>query len=95
MNTIQNSKCRDFVDDCKEFKGSNLTGVKVNESLYVVYSYGHWPIYAKIKGQWYGHNQKYSVSTSKHQSQARPSCCNIHMLDNVEQLRANMKSALR
>ena len=40
----------------------------------VIYSYGyHFPIYIKWKNTWYENSNKYSVSTSKHQSQARPS----------------------
>lgn len=44
--------------------------------LYVVYSYGtHFPmyIYDKQMGQWLGNKDKYSQSTTRHQSQTRPS----------------------
>lgn len=57
-----------------EFTGSNLFGEHRNGS-YAVYSYGyHFPIYALIGGLWYGNEDKYSVSTSKQQSQANPGC---------------------
>lgn len=42
---------------------------------YVVYSYGtHFPmyIYDEDTGMWFGNNDKYSVTTSKHQSACRP-----------------------
>lgn len=42
---------------------------------YAVYSYGsHFPIYFydKETDQWYGNNEKYSSTTSRHQSYARP-----------------------
>lgn len=71
---IANENARKFVDDCISFRGSNLFGEIKRLGLYVVYSYGyHFPIYAKINGFWYGNKDKYSVSTSKHQSQACPS----------------------
>lgn len=41
--------------------------------VYAVFSYGeHFPIYAFRAGQWFRNKDKYSVTTSKHQSQARP-----------------------
>lgn len=46
------------------------------EDLYVVYSYGyHFPmyIYDRQAGIWIGSNDRHSMSTSKHQSQCRPS----------------------
>jgi len=71
------------VTDRKEFKGSNLFGEwdnvwdwlgnKTPNTPYVVYSYGrHFPIYVWLLGVWYENTDKYSVSTSKHQTQARP-----------------------
>lgn len=70
---IANRDARRFVNDCISFKGNHLSGEILRVGLYVVYSYGsHFPIYAKIKGKWYGNKDKYSVSTSKHQSQACP-----------------------
>ena len=46
------------------------------KELYVVYSYGyHFPmyIYDRQAGIWIGSKDKHSVSTSRHQSQCRPS----------------------
>lgn len=67
-----NNKARDFVVARKDFKASNLFG-RQECNAYVVYSYGHhFPIYAYINGQWFANSDKYSVSTTRHQSQARP-----------------------
>ena len=44
-------------------------------SLYVVYSYGtHFPmwVYDGRIAQWFGNSDRYSVTTSKHQTQTRP-----------------------
>lgn len=71
---IANSKCHRVVIDKKEFIGNNLFGTH-RRGWYVVYSHGyHFPIYAYsyTEGKWYGNEDKYSISTSKHQSQARP-----------------------
>lgn len=71
---VSNSKCRELVNERREFTGSNLFAEKENDRCYVVYSYGHhFPIYAFIDGKgWLGNSDKCSQSTSKHQSQARP-----------------------
>lgn len=89
-----NTNCQQYVDKCQPFTGSNLTGVKVSNKLYIVYSYGHWPIWANIKGQWYGHNSKYSQTTSCHTTRSRPSIDNnIITLKNVEELKMKIESA--
>ena len=69
-----NWNCRQHVQRRQEFQGSNLFGQQYN-GVYVVYSYGHhWPLYAYVESedQWYANYSKYSVSTSKHASQAHP-----------------------
>jgi hypothetical protein len=83
---IANKDCRRYVEARKQFTGSNLyaeryTASHGNSDLYVVYSYGeHWPLFvAEVTddacGQikWYEIADKFSPSTSRHQSQARPS----------------------
>ena len=87
---VQNRQCRQRVTNCQPFTGSNLSGVRVSGKLYVVYSYGHYPLWAKINNQWYGHTGKYSSTTSAHQSGSRPESNNIHMLDSVKQLKENI-----
>jgi hypothetical protein len=69
------------------FKGNSVFSSWVSDTLYVVYSYGtHFPMYIydrKAKqvdeqgnvisnGAWLGNTDKYSTTTSKHQSKCRP-----------------------
>lgn len=70
---VSNKDARFAVNGQREFKGSH-TFAEIDESgAYKVYSYGyHFPIYAFVNGKWYANKDKYSVSTSKHQSQLRP-----------------------
>ena len=69
---VANKDCRAYVQRCWEFKGSNLYAIQVGDR-YVVYSYGqHWPLFINWNGQWYQNADKYSVTTSKHQSQSHP-----------------------
>lgn len=71
---IANANARRYVCECKEFTGNNIFAM-YSGKVYVVYSFGrHFPMYAKIKGKWYGNKDRYSVSTSKHQTQTHPSC---------------------
>jgi hypothetical protein len=74
---VSNNKARDYVEKLEEFDGSNTTGRWVgDENLYVVYSYGsHFPMYVydKEQSKWIGNKDKYSRSTTRHQSQLRPS----------------------
>lgn len=82
MAKIANKNCRSYVEDRCVFEGSNLWGawhkstlVESTDKHYVVYSWGyHFPmyIYDDNTGQWFGNKDKFSQSTSKHQSQARP-----------------------
>ena len=83
MNKTANKDCASYVTKREEFKGSNLFGewdgasdyfdISDTYTPYVVYSYGrHFPIYLYLNGVWYENTDKYSVSTSKHQTQARP-----------------------
>lgn len=83
MDKVANGKCRNYVVARLPFKGSNLWGEWVkplttlrNETdkhQYVVYSYGqHFPAYVYSGGMWFENEDKYSPTTSKHMSQARP-----------------------
>lgn len=83
---IANRNAGKFASICKPFKGNNLFGELLVEDVYVVYSYGyHFPLYAKIGNTWYENKDKYSSSTGKHKSQARPSGELIPL--NTEQLK--------
>lgn len=77
-----NTKCRQLVERQRPFNGCNLFAECIDRvpeddypgaATYVVYSYGHhWPLYAVIGGKWFGNSDKYSPTTSKQASQARP-----------------------
>lgn len=74
-----NKDARRFVQNFKEFEGSNTFAVWVRypkePERYVVYSYGrHWPLFIYEGGKWYENAGRYSVSTSKHHSQLHPLC---------------------
>lgn len=66
----------ELVKDKKEFKSGNVFAINYPVTgYYAVFSYGlHWPlfIYDYKKGQWYGNNAKYSVTTSKHYNKLNP-----------------------
>ena len=77
MQRLANKNCRRYVENHEEFNGSNLFA-RWHGNVYVVYSYGeHYPMFLwidpdKPDGGWYENSDRYSVSTSKHHSQARP-----------------------
>lgn len=82
MTKVSNKNGRGFVDGCWAFKGSHVWGEWLSKRCYVVYSYGvHFPMYAKVRGAWYENKDKYSVSTSRHMSQYRPSGIIVDKLD--------------
>lgn len=58
------------------FKGSNVEGYwetnNKNKWIYIVTSYGWYPIFAFIDNVWYEVNDSYSSTTSKHMSKVRP-----------------------
>lgn len=67
-----NIKCSQYVDDKMSFQANNIFSENHGEK-YFVFSYGHhWILYAYVDGIWYENKDRYSVSTSKHRSQARP-----------------------
>ena len=72
---IANKDASEYINRCEPFKGSNTFGEKHKANLYVVYSYGrHFPMYVYDYStrEWYENSDKYSSTTSKHQSQCRP-----------------------
>jgi hypothetical protein len=85
---VSNSKARQYVEKLEEFQGSNTFGKwipqgggRVNDKqVYAVYSYGsHFPMYVydKVENKWIGNKDKYSQSTTRHQSLLRPSSVGI------------------
>ena len=78
---VSNNKAREYVNSLDEFQGSNTKGIWQSwdegaKKLYIVYSYGHhFPMYVydDQENKWIGNKDKYSKSTTRHQSQLRPS----------------------
>lgn len=83
---IANKACRRFVEARQPFRGSNMyaerrTASHGHSDIYVVYSYGvHWPLFvAEVADdacgeiKWYENADRFSQSTTRQQSQARPS----------------------
>ena len=68
---VANRDCREFVNKLKPFEGSNLSGYFIGD-VYVVSSYGWFPLFVNKGGKWYTHENRYSVTTSKHISQSYP-----------------------
>ena len=76
---IRNRDAGTCVRRKEEFDGSNMFArleiQNTKPDLYAVYSYGkHFPMYVFDYGssQWFGNSDKYSRTTSKHQTQAHP-----------------------
>lgn len=79
---INNCDATEYVDQHEIFNGAkNRNGdytiyARYNHTqLYIVYSYGHhFPmyIYDEVAQMWFGNKDRYSHTTSKHQSQAKP-----------------------
>jgi hypothetical protein len=91
---VSNKNARDCVNALAEFEGSNTFSKwysfdEYARKLYVVYSYGrHFPMYVYDDEQdkWIGNKDKFSQSTSRHQSLLRPSD-GVEMWLNTEGLR--------
>lgn len=67
-----NRGARRFVQNRQSFSANNLYGIAIG-NRYTVFSYGdHWPLFYYDGSTWYGNRDKYSVTTSRHYSQARP-----------------------
>lgn len=86
-NRVANKDAWKYVDTLEDFTGSSMWGewlqvghssddkTWVHYDLYCVFSYGsHFPMYVfdKAYGGWLGNEDKYSRSTTRHQSQTRP-----------------------
>lgn len=94
---VSNNKARDYVNGLHEFQGSNMFGKWLDVGngrtetnlLYAVYSYGsHFPMYVwdSTEKKWIGNKDKYSRSTTRHQSQGRPSG-EIHVWYNTDDMK--------
>ena len=78
METINNNQMSEFTTHHKQFTnntGSVYTTDQVHPDLYIVYSYGeHFPMYVydDSVGMWFDNEDRYSPTTAKHQTLARP-----------------------
>ena len=69
-----NRECDYYVRNLIPFQANHIFSENKGD-LYIVYSWGkHFPmyIYSYNTGLWYGNSDRYSQTTSKHQSQASP-----------------------
>ena len=91
MDTITLNQMQEHATTHTPFKNSNNSVfTKDTHDLYVVYSYGeHFPMYVfdKFVRLWFGNSDKYSPTTSRHQTMTRPDSDDINML-NTEELNA-------
>ena len=92
---VRNKEVRYFVERQLPFKTAtgHLYGEQIGKR-YVVFSYGpHFPIYLWKDGVWYGNIEKYSATTTRHQSVARPRVSEIHWktLDEMKGLARPLK----
>ena len=72
MMYCPNNKAGAKVSKCIPFKGSH-TFAKYYGDNYAVFSYGeHFPLFAKIGGEWFGNSDGYSKTTAKHKTQLKP-----------------------
>jgi hypothetical protein len=89
VNKIANKHASKYVSEQRPFKGNNLEGRWIGDDYYVVISYGWYPLYLYCAKscEWYTHDERYSVSTSKQKSQARPEYAILIAmgLDNMKQ----------
>ena len=74
---VANGDCRPLVQEHKPFRGSNMFAMTFNRGFdnerYVVYSWGeHFPMFIYTNGCWFENEDKFSRSTTKHQTQAHP-----------------------
>lgn len=83
-----NRDCRRAVEHTETFTAHNVFAENRGK-FYVVYSYGHhFPMWAYDRegNQWYGNMDKYSVSTSRQQSQSRPFTSGMMIMMHTQEL---------
>ena len=79
MKKCSNKDVKYYVDSKELFVANNIFSSTISSEkgdFYVIYSYGwHFPMYAfnYKTNTWFVNKDKYSVTTSKHQTQAKPS----------------------
>ena len=93
MLKTSNKNASIYTSKKQDFRGANTFGswkVTTNKNpVYVVYSYGyHFPIYVFKAGIWYENGDKYSVSTSKQQTQLRPEIDGAFIVTTTEKMQS-------
>lgn len=63
MAKLRHREAARYVACCWEFTASNLSGSWKN-GVYVVTSYGWYPVLVCVDGTWYGTTEKYSRTTA-------------------------------
>jgi hypothetical protein len=100
---IANRDARQYVQRQLPFSGNNLYGhlwsvggePTDGQYGYAVFSYGpHWPLWVHTAGRWYGNEDKYGTTTSKHKTQTWPLGNDIIWLD-VDGMRLLVAEGLR
>lgn len=85
IDVITNRQMSRAVTNLTAFRNNNHTVYSEDRGdLYVVYSYGdHFPMYVYdyASRTWFGNDSKYSSTTSRHQSLARPRADEIEWMD--------------
>lgn len=87
---VSNSSARSMVANKSPFRASNLSGRNFG-NVYVVESYGYYPLFVYKNGVWYENANKFSASTSKQMSQSRPNAETI--LSSTKELEGMYKFA--
>lgn len=72
MAKLRHREAARYVACCWEFAASNLSG-RWKDGVYVVTSYGWYPVFVCVDGTWYGTTDKYSKSTACQMSKVQPS----------------------
>ena len=68
MERISNKNSANLVEFQVEFQANNLSA-EFEKGAYVVRSYGYYPIFVSVGGQWYENKNRYSSSTAKQMTQ--------------------------
>tara|TARA_R100001443_G_scaffold116760_1_gene138368 strand:+ start:1106 stop:1672 length:567 start_codon:yes stop_codon:yes gene_type:complete len=68
MDRISNKNSAEYVAKKLEFQANNLSA-EFEKGAYVVRSYGYYPVFVSVGGQWYENKSRYSSSTAKQMTQ--------------------------
>ena len=88
MKSISNQEMSDYVTELQPFTNhtESVWSDDVGD-MYVVYSYGtHFPIYMydHKTEMWFGNSDRYSPTTSRHRSLARPQVEGMYMVTSTD-----------